>query len=220
MNGFIIMSLEHLKSFLRRKWATGRRPGLPVEADLTAEESRDAITRFLFVEHPPQPVDLCFVLGCPTPNSMDPAIALHARGWAPRIMISGHGPQQQAEPEALQFRNYAMARGVPEAVMMLETEATNTMENFTFSAPIIAREIGWDRIRDVALVCKPFHARRALMTARQHWPAHLRFIVQPGQRPDDPPASTWWETEGGRAFVLRELVAIGTYAQKGDIRCF
>lgn len=220
MNGFAIMSLEYLKSFIRRSLATAAPPDRPAQADLTAAESRDAITRFLFVEHPPQPVDLCFVLGNPTPTSMDPAIALHARGWAPRIMISGHGPQQQPEPEAIQFRNYAMAHGVPEAAMILETEATNTMENFTFSAPIIAREIGWDRIRDVALVCKPFHARRALMTARQHWPAHLRLIVQPGQRPDEQPASTWWETEGGRAYVLRELVAIGTYAQKGDIGCF
>lgn len=214
------MFMRQLKTALRRGLFASGSLGHLEKPDATAEESRDAITRFLFVEHPPQPVDLCFVLGCPTPTNMDPAINLHARGWAPLIMISGHGPSQQAEPEAVKFCNYGMARGVPKAAMILETEATNTMENFTFSAPIIAREIGWDRIRNVAIVCKPFHARRALMTARQHWPAHLRYIVQPSQRPDDPPASTWWQTESGRAFVLRELVAIGTYAQKGDIGCF
>ena len=151
---------------------------------------------------------------------MDPAIALHTRGWAPIIMISGHGPARQTVPEAIQFRDYAVARGVPEAAIRIETEATNTLENFTLSALIIEREIGWERIRSVALVSKPYHARRALMTARRHWPAHLRFIMQPSQHPDDPPAETWWQTEGGRALVLREFIAIGTYAQKGDIGDF
>jgi uncharacterized SAM-binding protein YcdF (DUF218 family) len=151
---------------------------------------------------------------------MDPAITLHARGFAPLIMASGHGPAPQPVPEAIRFRDYAVARGVPEAAIMVETESTNTRENFAFSAPIIERQIGWARIRCVALVTKPYHARRALMTARHHWPAHVRLVMQPAQRPDDLPAETWWQTEGGRAHVLRELVAIGTYAQQGDIGDF
>lgn len=151
---------------------------------------------------------------------MDTAIALHARGLAPVIMISGHGPAPQPVSEAIQFRDYALARGVPDAAIMLETESTNTRENFAFSAPIIDKQIGWDRIRSVALVSKPYHARRALMTARRHWPAHLRLVMQPSQRPDDLPAATWWQTEGGRAHVMRELIAIGTYAQQGDIGDF
>ncbi len=52
---------------------------------------------------------------------MDPAIALHARGLAPVIMVSGHGPAPQPVSEAIQFRDYALARGVPGAVIMLET---------------------------------------------------------------------------------------------------
>lgn len=151
---------------------------------------------------------------------MDKAIALYAGGLAPVIMISGHGPAPQPVPEAVLFRDYALARGVPEAAIMVETESTNTRENFAFSAPIIEQRIGWARIRRVALVTKPYHARRALMTARRHWPAHLRLVMQPSQRPDDLPAATWWQTEGGRAYIMRELIAIGTYAQQGDLGDF
>ncbi len=183
-------------------------------------ESRDAITRLLFIEDAPERVDLCFVLGCPTPTNMDPAIALHERGLAPLIMVAGHGPAPQKVPEAILFRDYAVKRGVPEAAIMLETKSTNTRENFAFSAPIIEKQIGWDRIRSVALVTKPFHTRRALMTARHHWPAHLRFVMQPTQEADDFPAETWWRSDVGRAFVMRELIAIGTYAQQGDIGDF
>ncbi len=214
------MLIRRLRARFTRSTSTGRGPGVSTLPEPGVPESRGAITQFLFVKHPSEPVDLCFVLGCPTPTNMDPAIALHARGWAPVIMISGHGPAPQAVAEATRFRDYAVARGVPETAIMMETEATNTRENFTFSAPIIEREIGWERIRNVALVSKPYHARRALMTARRYWPGHLRYIMQPSQHPDDPPAETWWQTEGGRTHVLRELIAIGTYAQKGDIGDF
>lgn len=193
---------------------------VPHATDPDSPVSRAAITQFLFVEDPPQPVDLCFVLGCPTPTNMDPAIALHARGFAPLVMVSGHGPTPQTTPEAIHFRDYAVTRGVPETAILLETESTNTRENFAFSAPLIEARIGWSRIRRVAVVTKPYHARRALMTARRHWPAHVQLVMQPSRHPDDPPAATWWQTESGRSFVLRELVAIGTYAQRGDIGDF
>ncbi len=212
--------IRHLRAHLARIWpmSSHRLPAPPRNSDCL--ESRAAITQFLFVEDPPEPVDLCFVLGCPTPTNMDAAIALHARGLAPLIMISGHGPAPQPVPEAVLFRDYAIARGVPEAAIMLETESTNTRENFAFSAAIIERQIGWADIRSVALVTKPYHARRAIMTARRYWPSHLRLVMRPSQQADDVPADTWWQTESGRAYVMRELIAIGTYAQKGDIGGF
>src|SRR5690606_23332596 len=181
-----------IKSF-RERWrspgASAPGPsGLPAK-DSALPGSRAAITQFLFVQDPPEPVDLCFVLGSPTPTSMDPAIALHARGLAPLIMVSGHGPVRQPVPEAVQFRDYAVARGVPETAILLETQSSNTRENFVFSAAIIERQIGWSNIRRVAVASKPYHARRALMTARCHWPAHLHLIMQPSRQAADIRAS-------------------------------
>lgn len=183
-------------------------------------DSRDAITRFLFVADPPAPVDLCFVLGCPTPTNMDPAVALYTRGFAPVIMISGHGPVPGPVAESERFRDYGLARGIPPEAMVLERRATNTKENFVFSAPIIAERFGWARIRRVALVAKPYHMRRAIMTARRHWPAHLHFVAQPSLEADDVQPETWWQTPVGRDYVLRELRAIGAYALQDDLGGF
>jgi len=209
------MMIKHLFTHLSRIWpAKSRRKAKPTPDGL---ESRAAITEFLFIENPPQNIDLCFVLGCPTPTNMDAAISLYERGLTSLIMISGHGPAPQAIPEAVQFRDYAIKRGIPEAAILLETESTNTLENFVFSAPIIAQHIGWSNVQSIAIVSKPYHARRALMTARRHWPAHLHLVMQPSLQADDILASNWWQTESGQAYVMRELIAIGTYAQKGDI---
>ena len=209
---------QRLRGRLTR--APGAAPSASRPPDPALLESREAITRFLFLADPPEPVDLCFVLGCPTPTNMDPAIALHASGFAPVVMISGHGPARQPVPESMVFRDYAVARGIPAEAMIIETEATNTKENFALSAPIIGAQLGWSRIRRVALVTKPYHMRRAIMTARQHWPAHLRLIALPSYAPDDPLAESWWQTEDGRRYVLQELRAIGTYALQNDIGGF
>jgi hypothetical protein len=182
--------------------------------------SREAITRFLFVEDPPSEVDLCLVLGCPTPTNMSPAIELFELGLTDTILISGHGPGSQDRPECEAFRDYAVARGVPSSAIWVERTSTNTRENFEFSAPIVERRLGWSRVRKVALVAKPFHMRRAVMTARRHWPAHVELICRPSTEPDDPPAATWWMTEAGRGYVLRELKAIGEYALQGDLGGF
>lgn len=200
-----------------------QRLGLRQEAskdDADALASRAAITRFLFVEDVAQPVDLCFILGCPTPTNMDPAIALYRAGLAPFLMIAGHGPNRQPVPESIRFRDYALARDIPGEVMLIETESTNTKENFAFSDPIIATRFGWERVRTVALVAKPYHMRRAIMTARQQWPTHVRLVARPSQEAHDVQASDWWRTPTGRNYVLKELRAIGTYALQGDLGGF
>ncbi len=72
-------------------------------------------------------------------------------------------------------------------------------------------------MRTVAVATKPFHTRRALMTARQQWPAHVRLVFRPSREVDDLPADMWWQTEVGRRYVFSELRAIGTYALAGDL---
>jgi DUF218 domain len=183
-------------------------------------DSRDAITSFLFLNDPPAPVDFCFVLGCPTSTNMKPAIALYFEGFTRHIVIAGHGPKPQDVPEAEIFRDYAVARGIPADAMVLESTSSNTVENFAFSRPLIEQHFGWDRIRRVAIVAKPYHMRRAVMTARQQWPRHIALFARPSEEPDDPPASTWWQTPAGRGFVLAELRAIGTYGLQGDLGGF
>ena len=186
--------------------------------------SRDAITRFLFIEDPPEPVDFAFVLGSLTTSSVEPAVELYRRGLTSRIVISGFGPSAEGQPdrrsEAEIHRDHAIAQGVRDDDILIETRATNTLENFRFTSPIVERHLGWDKIRAVSISGKPFHMRRALMTARAEWPPHLRLVMLPSKRPDDPPAQTWWQTEAGRRFVLNELRSIGAYGLQGDLGGF
>ena len=185
--------------------------------DVSFFETREALTRFLFLKDEPAVVDLCFVLGSPTALSMQPAVELYRNGLAPRILISGRGPRPDQEPECEIYKTFALEKGVPEAAILLERQASNTLENFAFSRPIIEKEIGWENVKAVAIVGKPFHMRRALMTAREQWPAHLKFVMQPSTDPIDMPADIWWRSEAGRRYVLTELRAIGTYALQDHI---
>jgi len=191
--------------------------GDPSARDVSFFDSRDALTAFLFLQDEPAAVDLCFVLGSPTVTSMRPAIDLYRAGLTPRILISGHGPRGTREPEWETHKAFALQHGVPEAAILLERRASNTLENFAFARPIVEQEIGWHNVKRVAIVGKPFHMRRALMTARKQWPARLRFIMLPSTDPIDMPADLWWQSPQGRRFVLSEIKAIGTYALQGDI---
>jgi uncharacterized SAM-binding protein YcdF (DUF218 family) len=184
-------------------------------------ETRAALSSFLFLKDEARPVDLCFVLGSPTVSSMQPAIDLYRRKLAPRILVSGHGPSSDQRlgerPECELYKEFAVANGVPGTAILLERRATNTLENFIFSRQVIEEELGWTRIRAIAIAGKPFHMRRALMTARRHWPDHVGYVMQPSADPADLQAESWWKTDRGRQKVMAELRAIATYALQGDI---
>jgi uncharacterized SAM-binding protein YcdF (DUF218 family) len=178
----------------------------------TFYQSRDAITSFLFIEDPPERVDFCFVMGSPSITTIFPAIDLYHQGFAPKLVISGRGPGIEAEPEWLAYSNMAIKHAVPPSAIHVEKEARNTLENFVFSSHVIATEIGWNNVTSVAIAAKPFHMRRVQMTARRHWPGHIRLIMRPSYAEDEPSALDWWKTESGRRFVFGELRAIGNYA--------
>lgn len=187
-------------------------------------ESRKAITDFLFINDIHERVDFAFVLGSPSLISVEPAIELYQKGFTQQLIISGHGPQINTNPniipEAQLLKEYAIKRGIPADRILIETKATNTLENFRNSNLLIESQIGWSSISKVAICGKPFHMRRALMTARTQWPSHVQLLMTPSNHPDDPNAQTWWQSNAGKAHVFKELNAISIYAMKGDIGDF
>lgn len=180
-------------------------------------DSRLAISQFLFVNDPPEFVDIAFVFCSPNVSSLAPALSLYKSGLTPRILISGAGITTDKEVEWRLYLDHALASGVTETSILLEREARNTADNATFGAALIATELGWDTVNAVAVCAKPFHMRRAIMTLRKHVPAHVRLIARPPNDPGDLSAETWWQTEWGRQRVLGELGKISEYALKGDL---
>lgn len=67
--------------------------------------------------------------------------------------------------EAAWFSQYLQSLGVPQACILQEPRATNTMENVAFALPIIARH-GY---RTVILVMSDFEGIRAHLTAKHGW---------------------------------------------------
>lgn len=180
-------------------------------------DSRTAISTFLFKKCSPEPVDLAFVLCSPTISSIHPAITLYKSGLAPRILISGAGTAVDGSVEWSFYHDHALASGVADSALLLEKAARNTAENAAFGAALIEKELGWAKVRSLAVCSKPFHMRRAIMTLRRHVPADVRLIAQPPEDPGDLSAETWWQTAQGRQRIFAELGKIGEYALKGDL---
>ncbi|MEQ9260143.1 MAG: YdcF family protein [Roseovarius sp.] len=179
--------------------------------------SIDAITRFIFCKDAPRQVDLAIVLGSPSISNVEPAIALYHEGLTPRILITGHGPSGARQPEWRAYRDHAVTQGVLADDILIEPEATNTRENLIFSERIIARDLGWETITDIAICCKPLHTRRAFMTAREYLPKCIGLTLLPPRNEADIQPENWWTTARGIERVLGEVRRIAEYAQKGDI---
>lgn len=195
-------------------------PDLSENSDFFA--SRDAISRFLFVSDEPQAVDICVVLGAPSFTNVDPAISLFHAGFVKTLLITGYGPavSKGAEghvPEYEGLMQRALDAGIPRECILLEKAATNTLENFQNASDLIEAEFTWDRIGAVAIAGKPLHMRRALMTARKHWPEHIRLVMLPSTSETDLQRTTWFRSEPGRKRVLNELRSVAEYALKGDL---
>ncbi|WP_028022289.1 YdcF family protein [Enterovibrio calviensis] len=129
--------------------------------------------------HAPQPSDCIFVLGSNDVRVAEYAAALYRQGFAQYIMVSGgfgRFTQDQFEKtEAETFAEVLIDEGVPESALILETQATNTGENVTFSHKLM-REKGLD-FKKMLLVQKPFMERRAYATFVKQWPSECDSIL-------------------------------------------
>ena len=179
--------------------------------------TRDALTDFLFIRDQPRAVDWVMVLGCPSITNMDPAISLFQAGLARNIIISGQGPTGDEEPEWRRYQTYAIEHGLPVAAMLIEPDARNTFDNFALSEKLLAREVGWDNIRSMAVVTRPFHTRRARMTARRFFPDNVDLVMLSPSDDGAIQAGTWWKTPSGRRRVLNEVRRIGEYGLKDHL---
>lgn len=169
------------------------------------------VTGYLFLEDPPQPVDVVLVFGGGDRRRALPAIELYRLGLARRVIVSGGPPKGPTgfRSEAEAMAALLEAAGIPLAAISVEPRATNTLENVRYALPLL------EGAHAVALATKPVHMRRAAMTARRHLP-RARLVCRPAPlRPCS--RGNWWQRADWRATVADELAAIACYAARGDI---
>ncbi|WP_460367955.1 YdcF family protein [Actinocorallia lasiicapitis] len=110
-------------------------------------------------------------------GSHDIGVATHAaelfhRGFFPHIVFSGANAPTTVgrfpRGEAVHYREHALALGVPDEAILIETAATHTGQNIEFSRKLLVDE-GID-VRSAVLISRPYQQRRAYATAKRLWP--------------------------------------------------
>ncbi|TFI56306.1 YdcF family protein [Sphingomonas parva] len=116
------------------------------------------------------PADAAIVLGAAIDGNRPSAvfeariahgIALFRRGAVRRIVFTGGATGRGAAAESEVARAYALARGVPRQVILIETVSRTTHQNLVEARRIARKE----RIEAMLIVTDPLHMRRALRMA-------------------------------------------------------
>jgi hypothetical protein len=127
---------------------------------LAAAVARDATARFLIVDDPPGPCDAVVVMaGDPDYERTAAAVALMRRENIATLILTGGEPGPGDSAESLRAR--AIALGVPETRIHIETVSHSTHEAVLAVAPILQsdRRAHGDG-GDVAVPPAPCHRRR------------------------------------------------------------
>lgn len=185
----------------------------------------DCITEFIFVEDLLSESDIVLIPGSICPELAYRAADLYQRGLAPYILASGKysilkgsldlseeqkRKLQLAEREKIYTESEYLCglmqqKGVPEAALIQETQATYTYENAIFSRRKL-QELGL-KIRKAILCCQAFHARRSLMYYQEQFP-EVEFLVCPVETRGISRAN-WHQTRNGIDTVLGEVERCG-----------
>lgn len=193
----------------------------------TYQKFLDSYTEFIFVEHAPKPCDMIFLPGNAWPQVGETAARLYREGLAGQILVSGRysivdgcfkGPALLKDrypgvyaTEAAFLSSVLMANGVPEAAILKEEQATFTYENALYSAKLLDEK--GIRVKQAAIVCQAFHARRCLLYYQLVFP-DTDFIVFPAVT-QGISRDNWFLSQKGIDLVLGEVSRCA--GQFGDI---
>ncbi|MFA6198598.1 MAG: YdcF family protein [Patescibacteria group bacterium] len=182
----------------------------------------DCITDFIFIENQPAKADIILIPGGLRPQLMDKAVELYRQGFAPYILPSGGaGPKLSREIEAgtahwkseWEFlQNIALQKGVPEKMVLKEDKALNTYDNARLSWRVVQQQN--IEVNKAILVCKAFHARRALLTYQAAFSSKIEYIICPIIDDRDVRRDNWFLDEKKIELVMGEMEKIGKYFVK------
>jgi uncharacterized SAM-binding protein YcdF (DUF218 family) len=124
------------------------------------------------MHHELRPVDVGIGLG-----SHDLGVAIHTtdlyhRGIFPRVVFTGANAPTTVDRfplgEAIHYHEYAVAHGVPDQAILVESTATNTSENIERTRKLLLDSC--IDVKSMILVSRPYQQRRAYATAKKIWP--------------------------------------------------
>jgi len=174
-----------------------------------------SIADYVMPSFPARASDLGFLFGTRhgVPEFCEAAHELWRNGMFSRLLISGGRTRSMPLAEAEVIAERLIALGIPENILILETEAVNTGENVRFGRAKVAEVMDVAAIQSVVVIGKICSTRRYLMTLQRHWPG-LSLSVCPINY-FGIPAERWHENEEFHARVIGEFNKIPLYLEKG-----
>lgn len=185
------------------------------------------ISNFIFVDNEPQKADIIFIPGGSHPEPSERAAKLWRKGFAPLILPSGKygklgrfaGVKTRKElydgdyeTEWDFMKDVLVKCGVDEKAVLVEKDAheRGTYDN-AFNSRAVTDSLGLT-IKTAIICCKPFHARRCLMTYAWAYP-DTEFIVCPTNldNADYFNKDSWFNDSIGIERVMSELQKCGRY---------
>jgi uncharacterized SAM-binding protein YcdF (DUF218 family) len=118
----------------------------------------------------PVPADAALILGAavygdqPSPVFVERirhGVSLYQAGTVKALVMSGGLAEGDTLTEAEAARDWAVTQGVPETAILLEDQSRTTLQNITFSLPLLEQH-GFEKI---LIVSDPLHMRRAMVMA-------------------------------------------------------
>jgi hypothetical protein len=141
-----------------------------VPADLVSDV--ETLWHYHQLGHELRPVDVAIGLGSHDPGVATHAAELYHRGLFPLVIFTGANAPTTVERfprgEAVHYREIALDLGVPDRAILIETEATNTAENITFTRRLVDQH--GLHPQSAVLITRPYQQRRAYATSRKLWP--------------------------------------------------
>lgn len=180
------------------------------QEDLTDE----IIDRVLFrdLEDTGAQADCIIVLGSLKAAKYRVPVAVNAyhAGRAKKILLCGGIVRDFPEgscSEAVHMQKAALALGVAEEDLILETSSQNTIENMLFALVELQRSLWLNRVHKVLLVTTAYHMRRSLAIARYLFPAHMEIIPCPAND-NNTKRDNWMHSAAGAQRAEGEVMNI------------
>ena len=162
------------------------------------------IGHILDVEDPLKPADVIVALSGDTGARTETAVELWRQKLAPMIIFAGASEDRTSVASGELMKREAIAKGVPDAAILVEPSSSTTQEN----ARLVANLMKARGLTAAILVTSPYHQRRASnLFGREFGPALLTFTNYPARDPEWDP-NTWWLHEPARTLTVVELAKL------------
>jgi hypothetical protein len=163
----------------------------------------------LVVSKEPEKSDALFVFGSPNNLRIQKAIELYKAGLSDKIVISGHGPfyASHTQSEAERMAEVALSEGIPEEVLVLESEAITIPDNVKRTLDLF-KKLEFKPAK-IIIVASPFALRRCEMDWYKFTPWNIEIIpVASDSLSYDLTREGWTTTSRGIRVILNEYAKL------------